>query len=83
VLQKFGIIATEGCNATELLENAPAHRSGLKARDMITPFNGRRVITSSDIDFEIWRSFIGDSMTMNADRAGESRGLKFTLKELR
>lgn len=83
VLQELGITSKEGCIVTEILEHSPAHRAGLRPRDVVTRVNGRRVITSSDIDFEIWGSFIGDSMTLDVDRGGKLHEIRFNLKELR
>jgi serine protease Do len=83
VLQELGITAEYGCVVTEILQDAPAYRAGLRPRDVITRINGRRVMTSSDIDFELWGSFIDDVVTLEVDRRSETQTIKFVLKELR
>jgi serine protease Do len=82
LLAEQGIVAQSGCLVVNILRDAPAYAEGLRPGDVVTGINGETVNTSSDIDFAVWDLFVGDTVTLDADRRGEKRTFRFPLAEL-
>lgn len=82
VLRQLGVRAEMGCLVIEILSTAPAHKAGLKPGDVITKINGVAVTHPSDIDFELWSSFVGDPIRLEIDRQGKSLVIEFNVEEL-
>jgi serine protease Do len=82
VLRQLGIKAEQGCLVVELLTNCPASAAGLKVGDVITKINDVTVVHPSDIDFEMWSLFVGDTITLEVDRQGRPISMQFEVQEL-
>jgi len=82
VLQELGITAETGCLVIEILKRAPAYRAGLRLGDVVTAVNGEPVADPRQIDFLVWDSFVGDTLTLDMDRQGKKQTVSFELVEL-
>lgn len=82
VLDQLGIRARSGCLIVKILKSCPAYLAGLNVGDVITAINGAPIRTKSDEDFAIWSLFVGDSVTVKADRQGEPITVTFPVKEI-
>ena len=49
---------------------------------MITEVNGYAVEYAVDVDYAIWQLFVGDDCALTIDRQGESRTVRFPIREL-
>ena len=65
-----------------ILRDCPAYRAGLRPGDVIVSIAGQPVRRSIDIDFAIWDHFVGDAISIEADRRGERKTFTFVLEEL-
>ncbi|MBX3176021.1 MAG: trypsin-like peptidase domain-containing protein [Candidatus Hydrogenedentes bacterium] len=81
-IRQFGLKATRGVLVTEIYRNAPAFRAGLELGDVIQKMNGIPVAHPSEMDFINWDLFIGDDVTLEVDRYGAPRTIRFKVEEL-
>ncbi len=66
---------------TEIYENSPAHKAGLKVGDAITSVDGQNAKGRSDHEvMEFLRGFPGTSVDLGVRRPGEAKDLKISLK---
>ena len=80
--RQLGVHTNAGCVVVNILTDAPGYKAGLRPGDVIVRLNGKPIATSTDVDFATWSLFVGDSMTIDADRQGASMNFKFTVEEL-
>ena len=73
----FGIKGGRGLLVTSVSENSPAARAGLKAGDVITEVDGKRVETMGDLAREVNRKEQGD-LTLTVIRDKSQRTIKVT-----
>jgi len=82
MLQQLSIRADSGVIVTEIVRTSPAYQQGLDVGDVITAVNGERVEHPLDIDFINWDLFIGDAVTLQVDRNGTKREVRFNVEEI-
>lgn len=81
--REYAITSTHGSVVVEIQKDSPAYNAGLRAGDVIVRMNRIVVMDPSDIDFEVWSAFVGDTMEVEVERAGQRQTVKFEVKELR
>ena len=82
LLRQLGIQAEFGCLVIDMIAHCPAHDAGLEPGDVITKINDIIVTHPSDIDFELWSSFVDDTIRLEVNRQGKTRTIEFKVKEL-
>ena len=82
MLQQLNIRAGSGVIVTEIVRTSPAYQQGLDVGDVITAVNGEQVEHPLDIDFINWDLFIGDTVTLEVDRSGSKRQVRFKVEEV-
>lgn len=66
---------------TEIYENSPAHKAGLKVGDALTTIDGQSAKGRTDEQvMEFLRGFPGTTVDLGIRRPGEAKDLKITLK---
>lgn len=80
--EQLGVRSEQGALVVNMLTTAPAYDAGLRPGDIITGANGQPVETAGDMDFALWDSFVGDTMSIEINRKGKTTTLQFPLKEL-
>jgi serine protease Do len=61
---------------------SPAEKAGLKAGDIVTEFNGKKVTDSRHLKLEVARIKPGDSVSVKVLRDGSSKSFEVTVKEM-
>ena len=80
--EQLGVAVETGCVVVNLLTSSPAYQAGLRPGDVILSINGQPVESSVDLDFAFWNLFVGDPVTLEADRAGKRNQIHFRIEEL-
>ncbi|MDX2216399.1 MAG: HhoA/HhoB/HtrA family serine endopeptidase [Oculatellaceae cyanobacterium bins.114] len=75
---KFGFKVTldQGVLIIEVLPNTPASEAGLKNGDVILKVNGTSVTTASEVQEQVESSTIGDALTLEVNRNGETQSIE-------
>ena len=81
-LQQVGIAVETGVLVTEIHRQSPAYAAGLELGDVILTVNGEKVEHPLDIDFINWGLFIGDQVTLDINRKGRAKQIKFVVAEV-
>jgi serine protease Do len=68
-------------SVTEVKPGSLADKAGLKAKDMITKFDGQSVVSKDDIDKIIKKKKSGEELAIEIDRGIEKLKLKLTIKD--
>jgi serine protease Do len=82
VMRQLQISAEYGCLVIEMLKGSPAAKAGLQPGDVITKINDVVVTHPSDIDFELWSRFVGDTVRVEVNRQGKIASVSFEIQEL-
>lgn len=80
VAQKLDIPFTQGVVVTTLDPVGSAAQAGVQENDVVTKANGKTVTTSSELMELIGRSKVGETLTLNVVRDGNSREIPVRLK---
>ena len=81
-LRQLNIQVESGVIVTEMLRTSPAYKQGLDLGDVIVAVNGQQVEHPLDIDFINWGLFVGDEVTLEIDRKGERKQVRFRVEEV-
>jgi serine protease Do len=63
----------------EVTEGSPAEKAGLKAKDYLLKIEGKEIANQDDIYSALKSKKVGDSVTLEVERAGENLSLKIVL----
>lgn len=80
--ESFGLDRPRGALVSELLENGPAAKSGLKVSDVILKFDGKAVENSTDLPRMVGMTRPGVSVPVEVWRKGKLRSVSVTVGEL-
>lgn len=80
--QQFGLTSTEGALVGDITPGSPADRSGLKRGDIITQYNGKKVVDVGNLRNMVAQSRIGSEVPLRILRAGKEYVLKVVIVEL-
>jgi putative serine protease PepD len=78
---KVGDAENGGATLTELTANGPAEKAGLKTGDIITKFGSRTVGDSDDLVSAVQSGKVGQQVTVEFVRNGETKTATVTLAE--
>ena len=80
--ESFGMDKPRGALVAKIVPDSPAEASGLKVGDVITKFNGKDVILSSDLPPLVGITPVGKKVKVEVLRNGKLKTLSVTLGEL-
>ncbi len=80
VAQEYGIPYTKGVLIASLDPEGSASLAGVQENDVVTKANGKNVTTSSELMELIGRSKVGETLTLNVVRSGNSQEIPVRLK---
>jgi serine protease Do len=75
-----GVNDTGGCRLTEVEENSPAARAGLKVGDVVIKVNGREVKVSAGFRRWVSEAAPGDTLNLEIKRGDEALSFKVKLE---
>lgn len=75
----FGLDKPKGALIAQMEPNGPAELSGLKVGDIILEFNGRDIMTSSDLPYVVGPTRAGSTVPVVIMREGKKRTLDVTV----
>lgn len=79
IAKQFGLSGTSGALVSDVTDNSPAERAGLKAGDIITEVNGSRIADSADLRVRIAALNPGAAAKLKVFRDGAERDMSVTL----
>jgi serine protease Do len=80
--KSFGLGNTEGALVASVMDNSPAQKAGMKAGDVITEYNGRKVGRSEDLPRAVADTPIGHAVPLTVLRDGKPTKLTATIARL-
>jgi serine protease Do len=78
---QFGLDAREGVAVTDVLDNLPAAKAGLKSGDVILEYDGHKVSTPRELQSVVERSEVGAKHELKIWRDGKEQTLKVVPRE--
>jgi serine protease Do/serine protease DegQ len=79
IAQAIGVARSEGVVVTEVTARSPADKAGVKASDVITAIDGRRVSSARDLRNRIGLAPIGTKITLTVIRKNQEKKLTATI----
>ena len=73
--ESFGLKKASGALVSQVVQHGPAATAGVKNGDIITAFNGKPVVLSSDLPHLVGRVRPGSKATLNVIRYGKAKRL--------
>jgi serine protease Do len=80
--ESFGLKTRAGALVSTVGPGTPADKAGIKAGDVITEYNGRRVTNTGDLQKMVMRSKPGSSVAIKIMRKGKEDTVHATVEEL-
>jgi serine protease Do len=80
--KQFQLKDNSGALVGEVKSGSPAEKSGLKAGDVVTDFNGKKVTDSRHLRLRVAETRPGTSVAMKVLRDGATKNLSVTVREL-
>ena len=74
--EQLGLKVTQGALVTEVIPDSPAEKAGIKVRDVIIKYNGKKVRNSSDLKTYVLLTKPGTEVTLEIIRNGKHIKLK-------
>jgi len=81
IAASLGLQNVQGVIVNSVLPNSPADRAGLRQGDIITAFNGSRVVDSNELRNRVASTAPGTVVTLTVLRDGREQQLRATLGE--
>ncbi|MCM3783284.1 trypsin-like peptidase domain-containing protein [Neobacillus mesonae] len=79
VAKQMGTELTEGSVVMSLVYQSPAYTADLRPYDIITGINGEKYATTTDLIEQIQTHKVGDEITLNVNRDGNTMDVKVTI----
>ncbi|MDF1643980.1 MAG: DegQ family serine endoprotease [Pseudomonadales bacterium] len=80
--ESFGLKKPQGALIAQVLEGSPAENAGLKAGDIITNFDGKEVVLSSDLPYLVGSMPVGKKVEIELVRQGKHKTIEFEIGAL-
>jgi len=81
LLEEVGLKSPEGVYVVRVEEDSPADRAGMRPRDVLMEFNGKRISGQSDMYFRVAEVEPGTEVTVKVLRDKKEREFQVTLGE--
>jgi len=78
----MGLPSLEGVLISEVLENTPASRAGIKAGDVMLMFDGKKVKDMASFRITVASTEVGKKVNVRVYRDGKEKDLKLTIGEM-
>ena len=78
----FGLISSQGALVSQVTEDSPAEKAGLRSGDIITKFNGKNVAGSRQLKLMVSQTLPNRDVPVELVRDGAAETLAITLGEL-
>ncbi|NBJ14236.1 MAG: PDZ domain-containing protein [Dehalobacter sp. 4CP] len=72
-----------GAYISAVSTGGPAYKAGIRAGDVITKVNGVEITSSLEMTHELFKSEVGNTVTITYYRQGDTKDVKVTLAELK
>lgn len=72
-----------GVYLSSVSSDGPAYQAGLQAGDVLTKINGVEITTSHELNHQLFKYKVGDTVTVTYYRQGQTKDVKIILAELR
>lgn len=76
---QYGFTPTDGVLISEVVEDSPADKAGLRDGDIIIGINDTKVSSVASLRYELYKYKIGDTITVKYLRNGKEKDAKLTL----
>ena len=76
---QYGFTPTDGVLISEIVEDSPADKAGLRDGDIIIGINDTKVSSVASLRYELYKYKIGDTVTIKYLRNGKEKDAKLTL----
>ena len=80
--ESFGLKKPQGALIVQVLEDSPAEKAGLRPGDIITEFDGKEVVLSSDLPYLVGSMPIGKQVEIRLVRKGKYKTIMFEIGAL-
>jgi serine protease Do len=80
--ESFGLKKPTGALVSRVVADSPAAKAGFRAGDVILTFDGKSVITSSDLPPIVGRTVVGKAVKVEIMRDGSKTVIPVTIEEL-
>ena len=80
--ESFGLKKPQGALIAQVLEGSPAENAGLKPGDIITDFDGKEVVLSSDLPYLVGSMPVGKKVEIELVRQGKYKTIEFKIGAL-
>ena len=80
--ESFGLNKASGALVSQVVRHGPAAAAGVKDGDIITAFNGKPVVLSSDLPHLVGRVRPGTKATLSVIRYGKAKNISVKIGEL-
>ncbi|MBV1916035.1 MAG: DegQ family serine endoprotease [Pseudomonadales bacterium] len=80
--ESFGLKKPQGALIVQVLEGSPAEEAGLRAGDIISEFDGKEVVLSSDLPYLVGSMPVGKKVEIELVRQGKYQTVTFEIGAL-
>lgn len=80
--ESFGLSRPQGALVSRVIPDSPAEKAGFRAGDVILEFDGRNVVTSSDLPPIVGRTAVGKETNVQIMREQKRQTIKVIVEEL-
>jgi serine protease Do len=80
--KQFDLKEGKGALVGDVTPRSPAEKAGVQSGDVITEYNGKKVVDSRQLKLEVARSQPGETVPVKVLRNGSSKTLEVKLREL-
>nr|WP_040577063.1 DegQ family serine endoprotease [Methylophaga lonarensis] len=80
--ESFGLSRPQGALVSRVIPDSPAEKAGFRAGDVILEFDGRNVVTSSDLPPIVGRTAVGKETNVQIMREQKRQTIKVVVEEL-
>jgi len=82
IAQSFNLTNPAGALVSQVIDNSPAEKAGLKAGDIILSFNHKKILDSVNLPPLVGRVPVGSDVEIELLRNGSNKTLKVTIESL-
>jgi serine protease Do len=80
--ESFGMEKPRGALIAKVLPNSPAEKHGFEVGDIVTRFNGKKIVRSSNLPPIVGMTSVGETVDVEILRDGNVKHLEITIGEL-
>lgn len=81
--QALGLTAAEGSLVAEVMDDSPAGKAGIQRRDVITKYDGVKILENESLPRLVAKTPIGKEVPVEVNRGGQAKVIKVKIEELK